>query len=107
MKKIAIYKNANSGDIESVHFMPEDKTGEEIEKAINDYNTSQDYRTVYCLDIPEELSDVTTYLINDRRIEINRHLEAIRDLQRDLNIMSCDLDSVMHDLKTTIKKQDK
>lgn len=107
MRKLAIYKENNGSGIASVHFMPDEKTDEEIEKAINDYNSSQDYRTVSCIEIPEELNDVIAFLIEDRRIEINRHLEAIRDLQRDLNIMSSDLDNVMYDLKTTIKKQDK
>lgn len=107
MRKLAIYKENNGSEIASVHLIPEDKTDEEIEKVINSYNSSQDYRTVSCLDIPEELNDVIAFLIDDRRIDINRHLEAIRDFQQDLNTMSSDLDNILYDLKTTIKKQDK
>lgn len=104
MKKIAIYKENNGSGIASVHFIPDEKTDEEIEKAINDYNSSQDYRTVSCIEIPEELNDLIAFLIEDRRIDVTRHLEAIRDFQQDLDKMSSDMDDILHDLRSTIEK---
>lgn len=40
MKKIAIYKETEGDKIACVHFMPEDKTEEEIDKAVCEYNAS-------------------------------------------------------------------
>lgn len=103
MKKIAIYKETEGDKVAGVHFMPDDKTEEEISKAVCEYNASGTDRTVSVLSISDELIKAFEYLINNRRIDINRHLEAIRDMQDDIDSMSRDLDAVMSDLKATIK----
>lgn len=103
MKKIAIYKETEGNKIARVHFMPDDKTEEDISKAVCEYNASGTYRTVSVLSIPDELIEAFEYLIKDRRIDINRHIEAIRDMQDDIDSMSRDLDAVISDLRSVIK----
>lgn len=103
MKKIAIYKETEGNKIARVHFMPDDKTEEDISKAVCEYNVSGTDRTVSMLSIPDELIEAFEYLIKDRRIDINRHLEAIRDIQDDIDSMSRDLDAVISDLRSVIK----
>lgn len=96
MKKIAIYKETEGDKIARVHFMPEDKTQEDIDKAVCEYNASGTGRVVSVLSIPDELIEAFEYLIKDRRIDINRHLEAIRDMQDNIDSMSRDLDAGLH-----------
>lgn len=103
MKKIAIYKETEGNKIARVHFMPDDKTEEDISKAVCEYNTSGTDRTVSVLSIPDEWIEAFEYLINNRKIDINRHLEAIRDIQDDIDSMSRDLDAVISDLRSVIK----
>ena len=103
MKKIAIYKETEGDKIARIHFMPEDKTEEEIDKAVCEYNASGTDRVVSVLSIPDELINAFEYLINDRRLDINRHLEAIREMQDDIDSMSRDLDAVLSDLRSAIK----
>ena len=103
MKKIAIYKETEGNKIARVHFMPDDKTEEDISKAVCEYNASGTDRTVSVLSIPDELIEAFEYLIKDRRIDINRHIEAIQDMQDDIDSMSRDLDAVISDLRSAIK----
>ena len=84
MKKIAIYKETEGDKIARVHFMPEDKTEEDIDKAVCEYNASGTGRVVSVLSIPDDL-------------------EAIRDMQDNIDSMSRDLDAVISDLRSAIK----
>lgn len=107
MKKIIIYKEPEGNTVVRAHWAPEDKTEDDIEKAINKYNSTQTNRVVSCITVPDELCDVIEYLINDRQLDVSRHLEAIRDMQNDIDNMSRDLDSVMSDLRMTLKTKKK
>lgn len=104
MKKLAIYKEAEGSKIRRVHFMPEDKTEDDIVKATEQYNANQSLYTVSCTIVPDELCDAIEYLIKDRQLDVSRHIEAIRDMQNDIDNMSRDLDYVISDLKTALKK---
>jgi len=115
MKKIAIYRYADTkenreyesvGSVSKVQILPSDKTDEEITRIIGGFNSSQDKYVVSHESVSKDIADAMEFLSNNRQININRHLEALKEIKKDIRDIDDCLHSVIRDIKDSIKKDD-
>ena len=112
MKKIAVYKYKDTpdnqerecvGEISRVQLLPENI--EEMKSKIEKYNSDQDTYIVISVEIEDVLFDVVEYLLKDRRLDINRHIDVLEDIKSQLSDMDDYLYSSIREIKSDIEKK--
>lgn len=112
MKKIAIYKYKSenedyAGKISRVQILP-DKSDKEINSEIEKYNNlpGGNY-IVSCETVPDEVSEAINFLIKDRHRDKDKLIEAIRELQSDINELGRSVDDTCDFVERELEKEKK
>lgn len=115
MKNIAIYRYADTqenqeneyvGKVSKVQISPSDKTDKEIEAVISEFNSSQNKYTVSNESVSKDIADAMEFLSKNRQLDINRHLEILKDIKSDISDIDDYLYSAIREIKDRIKKDE-
>lgn len=107
MRKILIHRCKEENIIRRAYIIDDKISSSEIVEHISKYNASNQFESASWGYIPDDILDVVQFLINDRKIDINRHIEELADLERSVDFLRDDICQAIDDLKNRIEKKDK
>lgn len=84
MRKIAIYRSKNKSIVNGVELISEKISEEVISEKVRGFNHNNPSRSVEICEIPDVLLDAVLFLIEDRRCDKNKLIEAVNDVQKDV-----------------------
>lgn len=84
MRKIAIYRSKNKSIVNGVELISEKISEEVISEKARGFNHNNLSRSVEICEIPDVLLDAVLFLIEDRRCDKNKLIEAVNDVQKDV-----------------------
>jgi len=96
MKKIAVYKNKESGEILRLHKIPEDRY-HQVESAKNEYNNAEREDAVYIVDLAD--GSLELYLFDRSELDIRKYRNEIGDMLDQVHDLCTSVDQ-LHELAT-------
>ena len=106
MKGIVIYKHKEGNSINKVIIVPSRFSEEEMNLKIAEYNKDSENRLYACLKVlQDELFTIVEFLINDRTKDLNRHIEALKDVKEDISQIDDYLYAIVRDIRSELEKQ--
>jgi hypothetical protein len=106
MKQIIIYRSKEDGSITNAYLAHEKFSVSELNESISKINAKSDSDVVSRENVPNELIDAITFLTENRNVDINSHIEELKDLKRDLSDVSDSVYNAITRLEKRIEKDD-
>lgn len=105
MKHIYIQRWKETNEIYSVREVPDKISEKELQQTMKKSSEEDEIFNYEGLKIPENLSEPILFLMKNRKIDINRHIEELRDLQKDVEEIGYSIDSAIYDIKKRLEQQ--
>ena len=104
MKHIVIYRNKDGNSVFKVQVFS-DKTIQEMDKKIAENNSMENIPYIVSAEsVSNNLFEAVSFLIRDRRLDMESHLESLKDLKENISEIDDYLYSIIRDIRNHIEK---
>ena len=100
-KKIIIYRNNNS--VVRVQIKPENVSDDGLREKMAEYN-SNNTAELFAESVTDSVAEAVAFLIKDRNMDLNRHMDSLRDIKNSISDIDDYLYSIVRDIKEQINQ---